>query len=71
MTRRVRYFSRPLLSAADLETEQSYFCTRIEEGWALAYEGKEPAGTPPGPVRVALARLLHSRRVPAPRSPSS
>ena len=37
-------------------------CTRIDEGWALAYEGKEPARTPSGAARIALARLLPSRR---------
>jgi hypothetical protein len=142
MTKRVRYFSGQLLSAADFETEQSYLmakrrlhnrwlhgwgvvgglavsvgrsevvvapglaldglgnevevcestrwplptapkacyltvafaeretdpvgeppeCTRIEEGSVLAYEGREPPRTSPGPARVALARLVHSRR---------
>lgn len=36
--------------------------SRVEEGWALAYEDKEPARTPPGPARIALARLLPARR---------
>ncbi|HEY6100706.1 MAG TPA: hypothetical protein VIW03_14810 [Anaeromyxobacter sp.] len=36
--------------------------SRVEEGWALAYEVKAPARTPPGPARIALARLLPARR---------
>jgi hypothetical protein len=57
--------------------------TRVEEGWVLAYEDREPPRTPPGPARIALARLLRSRRgwrldpryrvrrARAPRAPSS
>ena len=36
--------------------------TRIEEVAVLAYEGREPPRTSPGPTRVALARLVRSRR---------
>jgi hypothetical protein len=36
--------------------------TRIDEGAVLAYEGREPPRTSPGPTRVALVRLVRSRR---------